>query len=719
MFLLLILTGCKKNQTHRREISLNGTWEITKTDTLSGIPSDYAAKIPVPGLIDMAIPAIEEPYKVCDSTNLLSFGTGHLYNFSLFFNTLYWYRRTFTVDIGNSDIVQLKINKSMYHTRVFLNGKLAGENTYNFTPTVINIKPFMKEPGKENELVISVGCRNNLPDTVVKGYDFAKLLFTPGICDDVKLILSGSPFISNIQTVPDIENGQLRVVAEIKKDGDNQPFDLSYIVRESVSKEIVSEGIVKQNKPAEEGEGIVDFKISMPGFKLWSPENPFLYDLVLSTKGDNAVARFGMRTFSTGKGSGVVLLNGKTYYMRGTNVCIFRFFEDPERGDLPWNQKWVTKLHETFKNMHFNSMRYSIGFPPERWYEIADSVGFLIQDEYPIWTGGKGPSEELLKGITSDHLSSEYREWMRERWNHPCVVIWDAQNESVTDTTAIAINNVRALDLSNRPWDNGWGLPASTSDVIEAHPYFLYPYYDSLINNKKIKVREGLLKKFFKEPQTLGIPVPIINNPSIIINEYPWMWLNRDGSPTTLTDSIYTKLIPEADTPEKRFELYAKYLGMETEYWRAHRRYAGVLHFSGLSHSRPDPPRSSTSDNFSDVKNLIFAPYYYQYVRPAFNPVGIMINMWDEKLKSGSEISIPINLINDTYEKWAGEVNLSLINGEKVVIKQVISCELQPLGKEIYASSLKLPAEKGKYKLVAEINYLGESVKSIREFSIE
>ena len=35
--------------------------------------------------------------------------------------------------------------------------------------------------------------------------------------------------------------------------------------------------------------------------------------------------------------------------------------------------------------MNWNSLRYCIGFPPDFWYDIADEVGFLIQDEFPIW----------------------------------------------------------------------------------------------------------------------------------------------------------------------------------------------------------------------------------------------------------------------------------------------------------------------------------------------
>ena len=60
---------------------------------------------------------------------------------------------------------------------------------------------------------------------------------------------------------------------------------------------------------------------------------------------------------------------------------------------------------------------------------------------------------------------------MRERWNHPCVVIWDAQNESHTAETGKALQAVRQLDLSNRPWENGWAEPQSPTDCVESHPY--------------------------------------------------------------------------------------------------------------------------------------------------------------------------------------------------------------------------------------------------------
>jgi len=105
---------------------------------------------------------------------------------------------------------------------------------------------------------------------------------------------------------------------------------------------------------------------------LWSPESPFLYELEVRGQADATKTRFGMRTFSLDPATGRAMLNGKPYFMRGSNVTIYRFFEDPERGDKPWRPEWVRRLHKAFRNMHMNSLRYCIGFPPDFWYRITD-----------------------------------------------------------------------------------------------------------------------------------------------------------------------------------------------------------------------------------------------------------------------------------------------------------------------------------------------------------
>ena len=693
--MLALLSSCRQPETLRRVLLLNGTWEIARTDSLAERPEVYGSKVPVPGPVDLAVPSAG-------------------FSDSLYQDHIYWYRTTFVSPSERSDVALLKINKARYHTRVYLNNRPAGENVLCFTPAFIDLAPYLNTPGQENELVIAVGCKNNLTDTVTDGNDFEKIKYIPGIYDDVQIIFSGYPFISNVQVVPGIKDEKIKVQVTIDAGDILQPaLPLSYKIRENVTGKLVAKSSGVRKWPVFGGRMIVDFSIPVKGCRLWSPEDPFLYQLELSTDGDDLTTKFGMRSFSFDKDKKVAVINGKPYYMRGTNVCIFRFFEDPVRKGQPWDARWVAGLHQRFRDMNFNSIRYCIGFPPEKWYEVADSLGFLIQDEYPIWTGGEGGFEEMLPGVTSSRLANEYRQWMQERWNHPCVVIWDANNESVNDTTGKAYQAVRGLDLSNRPWDNGWAAPMEETDCIESHPY-LYasnkPVMDLL---KVVRIPDNGPNE--RDPQPEGLRY---NNP-VIINEYYWMWLNRDGSPTALTKWVYQAVFPEADTPEKRFELHAKQLAMITEYWRAHRQAAAVMYFCGLGYSRPLPPYGQTSDDFIDIDNLVLEPHFVQYVKPAFNPVGVMLDLWDQKLTAGCEMNLPVYVINDTYESWNDSLLVYMIREDDIFPLAALTCQAPALESVRFENKVILPGISGGCTIVAEINYQGEKIKSIREVILE
>ncbi len=100
----------------------------------------------------------------------------------------------------------------------------------------------------------------------------------------------------------------------------------------------------------------------------------------------------------------------------------------------------------------------------------------------------------------------------------------------------------------------------------------------------------------------------------MILNEYGWLWLNRDGTPTTLTKDLYRNLLgPHATTAQRR-HVYARYLAAETEFWRAHRSCAAVMHFCALGYSRsgekPRPEGGATSDHWADVEKLAWEPEF-------------------------------------------------------------------------------------------------------------
>ena len=701
--LVVFLVSCTDNMSKRQTIRLDGEWTIVKTD--GEFPSGaFTSVTPVPGLVDLAVPALDT--------------AGARYR-----DGWYWHQRKFDLANTNFEKIELKIYKAMYYTKVYINGKFVGENPYCFTPSYFDIKPFLLPAGQTNEIVIGIGCSPLLPDTVLDGRDGEKIVYIPGIYDHVEISLSDKPYINNIQCVSDILNEKLRVVAEIET-GSAKGLSLSYSVSEVASGKTVASQKIKPKAIQEDGFVKVDFEIDMQGAQLWSPESPFMYELALSTGADSKRAKFGMRSFRFDIEKNIALLNEKPYYWRGTNICFFRFLEDPDRARLPWEEEWPVLLHERFKEINWSAMRYCIGFPPERWYEICDSLGFILQDEFPLWGLRNKPN------IKGHHIAEEYRRWMRERWNHPCVVVWDAQNETISEEIAVAINLVRGLDLSNRPWDNGWSAPAATTDMLESHPY-LYSKY----NNRDKNPEEGYKKELFgvvRRPdydsyggndaadrlsRRFGVTYTF-NNP-IIINEYSWLWLNRGGSTTTLTDNVYATLWPEATTNAERLYIYARREAEMTEYWRAHRKAVGVLHFCGLGYSRPDPPRGQTSDNFIDINNLTFEPSFFKYMKPAFAPVGLMIDTWEKEYTGGDKINVPVFVINDLEQPFNQEIQLSFLLDNQVVSTYKKEVNVKPYEVLTVSFEVVIPDKAGTYLMRGEYTLNRDNVFSLRDIPVK
>jgi len=683
-----------RSEELRKVIRLDGIWEVAE-GSWDKKPETFRHRVPVPGLLDMADPRFPEV------------GTKN----SRQHRSAFWYRRTFRLEGPVPPLVRLKINKAKYGKKIFLNGHFIGEHWPCFTPCVFDITSRVRGNGEENELIIVVGAdRQSLPPGIPDGWDFEKSLYIPGIYDSVMLWLSGDPHIVRAQIVPHVGGGSVRLFVTLRSLQVEATTPITVRIREASTGKVVAEASLP-DVPVEGQETEFTLEVPIPGCRLWSPEDPFLYEAVVSTSGDTFRHRFGMREFRFDPATRRPMLNGRFYPLRGTNVCIFRFFEDPLRADLPWREDWVRRLHTTFKSMHWNAIRYCIGFPPERWYDIADEVGLLIQDEFPIWYLSQWPKE-----LTWRQLVKEYTDWIDERCNHPCVIIWDAQNETRTDQTGKAIQVVRVRDRSNRPWDNGWSPPQSPNDVFESHPY---PFY----SHKGEVPSKFRLSHLAAKPREPDIPGGLKGNAiantgrnPVIINEYGWLWLNRDGTPTVFSRANYQVLLGPDALPDQRRELYARYIAVMTEFWRSGRQVAGVLHFCGLGYSRPG---GETSDNFVDIRNLILEPYFVKYVKDAFAPTIAILDFWAEEVSAGLETKIPVIVLNDAAQSWSGRVRLLVLHHNAPLTAQEQNCSVAELGNQVLTFSLKLPEKPGKYDLVAELTGLdGNPVRSVRQIQI-
>lgn len=695
LLLILILTGC--NPVSRRNIiSLNGEWKIEE-GSMDNMPETFGHTVMVPGLVSLAIPEfVNAGPKVKDRRSIIQKDT---------LREAFWYYKTFSIPGSIPEIARLKVSKAMFGTHVYLNGKEIGGHLPCFTPGWFDVKDALQEG--ENELVIRIGsARNSIPFSIPDGFDFEKDRYIPGIFDDVELHLAGIPYIMNAQAVPDIKNKLVRVRVKLWGANPEKNSEVKFSVLESASGNKAGEvtATLKKNSGAEE---FIEAEIPISDCRLWSPEDPFLYDLKIETAGDEYSTRFGMREFMYDTVSGRPMLNGKPYYLRGSNITLYRFFEDPECGNLPWDTAWVRKLHRSFDRFHWNSLRYCIGIAPESWYRIADEEGILIQNEFPVWYGGKGwnvwPEE-----LASEELTREYTEWLEEQWNHPSIVIWDASNETVshdgrTEEIAEAVKNVRPLDLSQRPWDNSYSDVRPVGDVMELHPYHFQNAKFKFIDLAKADTNPG-------GPNKKRTPSPYMK----IVNEYGWLWLNRDGTPTTLTTDLYRNLLGRRSTTEQRRKLYAAYLAAETEFWRCHRMCAGVLHFTALGYSRSD---GQTSDHFTDITTLEYEENFSVYIHDAFSPVGLMLDEWGEPIESETYHFFGVNAVNDLEQDWKGQVLLEIFNGENLLSGESRQISIPAYGMRSFKIGMKTPEVTGKFTVIASLieNKTDKPVRSIRE----
>ncbi len=425
--------------------------------------------------------------------------------------------------------------------------------------------------------------------------------------------------------------------------------------------------------------------IAMPNAKLWTPEDPNLHMLETATGGDSTSTRFGMREFRFETATRRAYLNGRPYFLRGSNITLHRFFEDPKGGVLPWDEKWVRKLLvEIPKQMHWNAFRFCIGPVPDRWFEIADEAGLLIQNEYFVWTGRGWHGTDNQVRFDAAEMIREYGEWMRDNWNHPSVAIWDANNETFDPMFGEKIiPAVRALDLSNRPWENSYNPPAGPDDPVEDHPYEF--------SGMASRNGPAFSMTTFERPNGKAPGAPTAH--ALILNEYGWTWLNRDGSPTELTKDLYPRLLPPNATAQDRLALNAYLLAGITEFWRAYRQYAAVLHFVYLMSS---DPMGYTADHFSDVEKLELEPAFRDYMSHAFAPLGVYLSFWQPKLAPGRQ-TFQVMLVNDEYTTASGTLTLTLGNA-----RAEAPCLVAPLGQTTMYIDLDVPNTPGDYLLQAK-----------------
>ncbi len=111
--------------------------------------------------------------------------------------------------------------------------------------------------------------------------------------------------------------------------------------------------------------------------RLWSPEDPYLYEFSVTAGEDRVSSYVGLRTFGIGvDGEGVkrLLLNGKPYFHHG--LLDQGYYKGGFYTPMS-DQDFINDI-ERMKGMGFNTLRKHIKVEPLRWYYHCDRLGMLV-----------------------------------------------------------------------------------------------------------------------------------------------------------------------------------------------------------------------------------------------------------------------------------------------------------------------------------------------------
>jgi beta-galactosidase/beta-glucuronidase len=706
--LLILFCFCSVSlfaEDGRTIFSLNGQWDFEQTKTAFP-PAKFTRKIPVPGLVHLATPRIEQYEKffqrptdteLVEQFNLMNRDYTPMYS---------WYKRKIKIDKAlTGKQIFLTIKKSQYVTVVYVNGMFIGRSVECYTPIDLNITEAVRL-GEENEILIQVGDRAWLPSEAAGGTDKEKVHYLPGIWDDVYLSATGKIRIDKALFLPNLAKKTVTVKTRLLSlyppqmlfgDPMQDSCRIEFTIKEKSSGKTVANQILKGTAHRDRL-SYLEATIPMESSVSWTPDTPFLYSGEVKVYNRNELTdsytlNFGMRDFSA-KGK-FFTLNGEKFYLRGSNITLQRFFEDPDCRDLVWNKEWVKKLMiDLPKSIHWNAMRICVGIVPDFWYDLCDEYGIVLQNEWFYWQN-HGWDEQIRK---------EYTNWVWSDGNHPSIVIWDAINENWDNYIGnTLIPELKQLDPT-RMWDAGYMTSEDMSgndEMDEPHPYrALTLMHSNELNDyfARNPYNLGDLDNWdgFRKIQDAGVPQ--------LVNEYGWIWLWRNGKPSKLTVNNYNYYVGENATPEMRRELQAYWLQLETEWLRAERSIAGVLAFCHLTNNY-----GFTGDWFiNDIKDLEPSPAF-KWFKHGFAPEAVFINLNDQRYTKhlspytpGSILAFNLVGVNDRKAKSFGKIHLKLVDSQgKTVVEKELAIEIPSYSKKVLPCQMELPSKQDGYVLIA------------------
>ena len=430
-------------------LNLNGLWdfEITERDT-NKIAINYARKILVPFCVESALSGIKET--ITGKQQMM-------------------YRRFFSIPSHwNQKQLILHFEAVDYETKVWVDGKYVGVHKGGYDHFQFDIAGFLNKDEKHEIKLVVWDPTNEGSQPIGKQAlpairNITKYTATSGIWQTVWLEPINTLAIESLKIIPNIDNATISLQTKIV--GATQGARIK-IQAFDQGNEIAS-SIAAIGEP-------ISLQLNQP--KLWSPTNPFLYDLKLSLINDGKVSDevssyFGMRKISMGRdqeGYMRILLNNEIIYQLGPldqGYWPDGLLTPASDQALRYDIAYLKKIGANMDRMHMKVQ-------PERWYYHCDQLGILV------WQDMVSPTKfiDTKSNLNPSDFELEHNITVDQLYNHPSIIQWVLFNESWGQydterlTAALKAKDPTRLVINASGWHD-----KKVGDIRDFHDYTIHP----------------------------------------------------------------------------------------------------------------------------------------------------------------------------------------------------------------------------------------------------
>ncbi len=385
------------NIPNRTTTSLNGTWRaiVDPYDTGRGGKFYQNAKPKT------KVELVEYDFDASPVLNVPGDWNSQRDNLFFYEGTV-WYKKSFLYQKHEHRRVFVYFGAAATRATVYLNGTKLGQHEGGYTPFNFEVTDQIHDG--DNFFVVEVNNQRRKDAVPALNTDWWNY---GGLTRDVLLVEEPETFIQNyfVQLAKGSTN---EIAGWVRLNGAKAPQQVTIEIPEAGIKKVVTTNDA----------GYAEFRFPAT-LKLWSPEDPKLYDVVVSGAEDRVTDQIGFRTIET-RGSKIVL-NGKPIFLRGISM----HEEAPFRGGRASSLEDDRTLLGWAKELGCNFVRLAHYPHNEGMTRLADKLGLLVWSEVPVYwdTDWTNPATQL-------NAQEQIRDNIERDHNRASVILWSMGNET-------------------------------------------------------------------------------------------------------------------------------------------------------------------------------------------------------------------------------------------------------------------------------------------------